>query len=97
MAYAEEKLQSVPNVTLIGFAKPKIGVLSFTIKAIHPHDVSAALDHEGIMVRAGHHCAMPLMQQLGVPATVRASFGVYNCTDDIDALVDAIRKTQKIF
>ncbi len=82
---------------MIGTAKPKVGVISFVLDQIHPHDLGTVLDHEGIAVRAGHHCAMPLMERFHVPATVRASFGVYNQESDIDALLSAIHLAKRLF
>ncbi|HEX4044564.1 MAG TPA: cysteine desulfurase [Gammaproteobacteria bacterium] len=95
--YAEKALSGIPGLRLIGTAKPKVSVLSFVVDGIHPHDVGTVLDHEGIAIRAGHHCAMPLMQRFQVPATVRASLGVYNTTQDIAALVEAILLAKRLF
>lgn len=97
LTYAETRLNSIPEIRLIGTAKPKVGVISFLLDHIHPHDVGTVLDHEGIAVRAGHHCAMPLMERLGVPATVRVSFGVYNTESDVDALIEALQLAKRIF
>jgi len=72
-------------------------VLSFAIEGVHPHDVATVLDREGVAVRAGHHCAQPLMERFGVPATVRASFGVYNTRADVDALVAGLRAVLEVF
>ena len=94
---AEKKLSAIPGLRIIGTVRPKLGVISFVIDGIHPHDIGTVLDHEGIAVRAGHHCAMPLMERLQVPATVRASFGVYNTEADIDALVAAIKLAIGLF
>ncbi len=93
--YAEPKLQAL-GVRLIGTAKPKVGVISFVIEGIHPHDLGTVLDHEGIAVRASHHCAMPLMERFQVPATVRISFGIYNQEKDIDALLSAIPLAKRL-
>ena len=82
---------------LIGTAKEKAGVLSFVMEDIHPHDIGTILDKEGIAVRTGHHCAQPVMQRFGIPATARASFGLYNTREEIDALVEGIRKVQEVF
>jgi cysteine desulfurase/selenocysteine lyase len=95
--YAEPKLLALPGLRIIGMAKPKVGVISFVLDDIHPHDIGTVLDHEGIAVRAGHHCAMPLMERFQVPATVRASFGIYNNEDDIDALIAAIQLAKRLF
>jgi cysteine desulfurase/selenocysteine lyase len=81
---------------LIGTAREKAGVLSFVMDGIHPHDIGTVLDHEGIAVRTGHHCAQPVMDRLGIPATVRASFGIYNTREDIDALARGIEKVKEV-
>ncbi len=94
---ATEKLNAIAGLKIIGSAKEKLGVLSFTLKDIHPHDIATILDREGIAVRAGHHCAMPIMTRFNIPACVRASFGLYNTVDDIDALVKGIETTKRIF
>jgi cysteine desulfurase/selenocysteine lyase len=72
-------------------------VVSFAIEGIHPHDVAELLDREAVCIRAGHHCAMPLMRRLGVPATARASFGPYNVSEDVDALADALASARRTF
>lgn len=95
--YAEPKLKAIADLRIIGTAHPKVGVISFVLDNIHPHDLGTVLDHEGIAVRAGHHCAMPLMERFKVPATVRASFGVYNNENDVDALVEAIHLAKRLF
>jgi cysteine desulfurase/selenocysteine lyase len=95
--YAEPKLLAVPGLRLIGTATPKVGVISFVMDNIHPHDIGTVLDHEGVAVRAGHHCAMPLMERFNVPATVRASFGIYTNENDVDALVEAILLAKRLF
>jgi cysteine desulfurase/selenocysteine lyase len=96
---AMRELGAVPGVTLFGtrHAEGRSGVVSFTVEGVHPHDMSTALDVAGIAVRAGHHCAQPLMRALGVPATVRASFWVYNTSDDVTRLVSAVQQTQERF
>jgi cysteine desulfurase/selenocysteine lyase len=88
---------SIDGLRVIGTAKEKAGVLSFVFEQIHAHDVGTILDHEGVAVRAGHHCAMPVMQRFGVPATVRASFGLYNTRADVDALLRGLSKVQEVF
>lgn len=95
--YAQEKMLAIEGLRIIGTANPKVGVISFVIDGIHPHDIGTVLDHEGIAIRAGHHCAMPLMERLQVPATVRASFGVYTNENDIDELVKAIHLAKRLF
>ncbi|EKD69809.1 MAG: hypothetical protein ACD_46C00724G0007 [uncultured bacterium] len=94
---AENKLSVIEGLRIIGTAKPKVGVISFVMQDIHPHDIGTVLDHEGIAVRAGHHCAMPLMERFNVPATVRASFGIYNNQRDVDALIKALELTKRLF
>jgi cysteine desulfurase/selenocysteine lyase len=95
--YTLPKLQAIPGLRLIGTTQPKVGVLSFVLDEIHPHDIGTVLDHEGIAVRAGHHCAMPLMERFSVPATVRVSFGIYNQESEVDALIEAIQLTKRLF
>ena len=97
--YAMEKLQDVPEITIYGPKDPGLhgGSISFTLPNIHPHDLATLIDREGIAVRAGHHCTQPLMDRLGVPATTRASFYIYNRPDDVDQLVIGIQKAQKVF
>ena len=98
-AYALEKLPEVPGLTVHGPAgvEERGGVVSFTLEGIHPHDVAELLGRDGVCVRAGHHCAQPLMRRLGVPATTRASFHVYNSTEDVDRLVSALGRARTIF
>jgi len=97
--YALERLRSLGHLTLYGPEKPeeRSGVLSFNDRDIHAHDLSTLLDHQGVAIRAGHHCAQPLMRILGVPATARASFYVYNDEDDMDALIEALQEARKYF
>jgi cysteine desulfurase/selenocysteine lyase len=97
LQYATELLGGIPGVRLLGTAKAKAAVLSFYVGDVHPHDVGTILDQDGIAVRTGHHCAQPLMQRLGVPATARASFAFYNTFDEVDALAAAVRKVQQLF
>ena len=97
LAAATEKLSALPGLRIIGTAPGKVSVLSFVLEGIHPHDVGSILDHEGVVVRAGHHCAQPLMQRMKVPATTRASFAYFNTMEDVDALAAAVRKTLEIF
>ncbi len=87
----------MPGLRIIGGADNKIGVISFIMEQAHPHDIGTILDSEGIAVRAGHHCAMPLMEHFNVPATVRASFGVYNNKGDVDCLVAGLDKVIQLF
>ncbi len=95
--YATQALGSIPALKIIGTAKHKAGVLSFVLDHVHAHDVGTVLDQEGVAVRAGHHCAMPVMQRFGVPATTRASFAFYNTLEEIDVLVNAIQRVLKVF
>lgn len=96
LAYGTEALQGVDGLRLIGTAAAKAGILSFVLGQAHPHDVGSILDQEGVAVRTGHHCTMPLMQRFGVSATVRASLAVYNGRDDIDQLTSALRKAARL-
>ena len=97
MAYATAQLTAIPQLQMIGTAREKAGVLSFVLEGIHPHDVGTILDQEGVAVRTGHHCAQPVMQRFGIPATARASIALYNTRADIDALVAAIHKAVEVF
>ena len=97
LEYATEQLGDIPGVRIFGTAREKAAVLSFYVGDVHPHDVGTILDQEGVAVRTGHHCAQPLMQRLGVPATARASFAFYNTFGEVDALAAAIRKVQQLF
>jgi len=97
LAYATEALSMINGLRIIGTAKEKASVLSFVLEGIHPHDIGTILDQEGVAVRAGHHCAMPVMQRFGVPATVRASLAFYNTKEEVDALVRALHKAMKVF
>ena len=94
---ASAELQKIPGVQLIGTAPNKASIVSFVMDGVHPHDLGTILDHEGVAVRTGHHCAMPLMTFLGLPATVRASFAVYNTEDDVKSLVAALGKAREVF
>jgi cysteine desulfurase/selenocysteine lyase len=95
--YATESLRALPGLRIIGTAKEKASVISFTLEGVHPHDIGTILDQEGIAVRTGHHCAQPLMMRFNVPATGRASFGLYNTRDEVDALVAGLRKVIEVF
>jgi len=96
LAYATEQVQTIPGLRIIGTAVAKASVLSFVMEGIHPHDIGTILDHEGIAVRTGHHCAQPVMQRFGVPATARASFAFYNTKEEVDALVRALHKVIEV-
>jgi cysteine desulfurase/selenocysteine lyase len=95
--YATEAVAAIPGVCLIGTANERVGVLSFVLEGVHPHDIGTILDQEGIAVRTGHHCAQPVMDRFGIPATARASFAVYNTRDEVDTLVQGIRKVKEVF
>jgi cysteine desulfurase/selenocysteine lyase len=95
--YMTERLGEMEGIRLIGTAREKAGVQSFLLDDIHPHDLGTILDHQGVAIRTGHHCAMPVMDFFGVPGTARASLALYNNRDDIDQLVVALRKAQEIF
>jgi len=97
LRYATECLSAIEGVRIIGTAREKLGVLSFVIDDIHPHDIGTILDQEGIAVRAGHHCAQPVMRRLNVPATARASFAFYNTREEVDALARTVEKVIEIF
>ena len=95
--YATKVVSALPRVRLVGTAKEKTSVLSFVIDGVHPHDIGTILDRDGIAIRAGHHCAQPLMDRFGVPATARASLALYNTREEIDALAAGIRKVLEVF
>lgn len=97
LEYATEKLSAIEGVRIIGTAREKASVLSFTIENVHPHDIGTILDQQGIAVRAGHHCAQPVMQFFEVPATARASFAFYNTHEEVDKLADAVQKVIEVF
>jgi cysteine desulfurase/selenocysteine lyase len=97
LAYGTAQLERIPGLRLIGTAREKASVLSFVLEGVHPHDVGTILDREGVAVRTGHHCAQPVLEWFGVPATTRASLAFYNTRSDIDALVAGIGKVKEIF
>ena len=97
LEYATEKLSAIEGVRIIGTAKEKASVLSFTLENVHPHDIGTILDQSGIAIRAGHHCAQPVMKFYDVPATARASFAFYNTREEIDVLADAVQKVIEVF
>jgi cysteine desulfurase / selenocysteine lyase len=97
LEYATEKLSAIEGVKIIGTAREKASVLSFTIENVHPHDIGTILDQQGIAVRAGHHCAQPVMKFYDVPATARASFAFYNTKLEVDKLADAVQKVIEVF
>jgi cysteine desulfurase/selenocysteine lyase len=97
LSYAAQRAAHIPGLTPIGTARDKGAILSFTIERIHPHDIGTILDHLGIAIRAGHHCAMPVMEFYGVAATARASFAVYNTFPEIDVLMEGIQQVIEVF
>jgi cysteine desulfurase/selenocysteine lyase len=97
LAYGTDLLSAIPGLTIIGTAREKAGVLSFVLRDIHAHDIGTILDHEGIAIRAGHHCAMPVMKRFGVPATARASLAFYNTREELEALAKGIQKAIEVF
>jgi cysteine desulfurase/selenocysteine lyase len=97
LTYATEALAAVPTLRLIGTARDKASVVSFTLEGIHPHDIGTILDQEGIAIRTGHHCCQPVMDRYQVPATARASMGLYNTREEIDALVRGLEQVKEVF
>ena len=97
LAYAAEALAAVPGLRIVGTPRERAGVISFLLGDVHPHDVGTVLDRHGVAIRAGHHCAQPLMQRYGVPATARASFAAYNTRADVDALVRGLHAAREMF
>lgn len=97
LEYATRRLGDLPEVKIVGTAAEKASVISFTIEGIHPHDIGTILDQDGIAIRAGHHCAQPVMEFFDVPATARASFAFYNTREEVDKLADAVQKVIEVF
>ena len=97
LVYGTQALEQIPGLRMIGTAREKAAVLSFVIEGIHPHDIGTVLDRMGIAVRTGHHCAQPVMDRFGVPATTRASLAFYNTVQEIDALAAGLRKVKEVF
>jgi len=97
LEYGTRLLSELPGLRLVGTARQKASVLSFVLEGVHPHDVGTVLDHEGIAVRTGHHCAQPVMERYGIPATTRASLACFNTKQELDALARGIRKVQELF
>lgn len=95
--YAHEQLDQLNWLTIYGRAPGKGGIISFTMDGLHPHDISMVVDRSGVAIRAGHHCAQPLMERFGVPAMCRASFGIYNTREDVDVLIEALQKAHDLF
>jgi cysteine desulfurase/selenocysteine lyase len=96
LEYATERLSKVPGLRIVGTAPEKAAVVSFTLEGIHPHDIGTILDTEGVAIRTGHHCAMPVMEFFKIPATARASMAFYNTREEIDRLVAALEHTRKV-
>ncbi len=97
LVFATDRLSALPRLRLVGTAERKAAIASFLIDGVHPHDIGTILDQSGVAIRAGHHCAQPLMHRLGVPATARASFGLYNTFDDVDSLADGLQVVLELF
>jgi len=96
LMYATERLSTVPGLRIVGTAPEKASVISFVLEGIHPHDIGTIVDAEGVAIRTGHHCAMPVMDFFAVPATARASFSFYNTFEEVDRLVAALEHTQRV-
>ena len=97
LAYATERVRDIRGARIIGEARHKTGVLSFVLEGVHPHDAGTILDHEGVAVRTGQHCAQPIMDRYGIPATIRASLGIYNTREEIDVLMRALERVREVF
>jgi len=97
LVYATEKLEQIPGLTIYGRVPGKASIVSFAMDCAHPHDIGTIIDFDGVAIRAGHHCAQPLMERLGVAATARASFGLYNSLADVDRLVEALGTVREMF
>ena len=95
--YATQRLSAVPGLRIIGTAAGKASVLSFAMDCAHPHDISTIIDQQGVAIRAGHHCAQPLMDRFDLPSTARATLGLYNTREDIDILAQSLEKVREIF
>jgi cysteine desulfurase/selenocysteine lyase len=97
LSYATERISQIEGIRLIGTAREKASVLGFVLQGVHPHDIGTVLDDAGVAIRAGHHCAQPVMERFGVPATARASFAFYNTRAEIDVLADGLMTVKKMF
>jgi cysteine desulfurase/selenocysteine lyase len=97
LEYATRRLSEIPGLAIVGTAPEKASIVSFTLEGMHPHDVGTILDDSGVAIRAGHHCAMPLMQRYGIPGTARASFALYNTRADVHALVAGVETARRLF
>jgi cysteine desulfurase/selenocysteine lyase len=97
LAYCQQRATEIPQLKPIGTASNKGAIFSFVLERVHPHDIGTAMDHLGVAIRAGHHCAMPVMDFYQVPATARASFGLYNTMEEVDVLIDGIKQVIEVF
>lgn len=97
LQYATEQIRGLAGARIVGTARKRAGLVSFVLEGVHPHDLGTVLDRQGIAARAGHHCAMPVMELFGIPGTTRASFAFYNTREEIDALVAAVAKAREVF
>jgi cysteine desulfurase/selenocysteine lyase len=97
LQYATERVSRIEGIRLIGTAKEKASVLGFVLEGVHPHDIGTVLDDAGVAIRAGHHCAQPVMERFGIPATARASFAFYNTRAEVDILADSLMTVKKMF
>lgn len=97
LRYATSRLEEIPQLRILGTAREKASVVSFVLEGVHPHDIGTIIDQEGVAIRTGHHCAQPVMTRFKVPATARASLGLYNTREEIDVLAGAIRKVLEVF
>ena len=95
--YGTAALQDVPGLRIIGTAPEKASILSFVMDGVHPHDIGTIVDREGVAIRTGHHCAQPVMERFGVPATARASLAMYNTREELDVLVRALHRVRQVF
>jgi len=96
LEYATRRVEEIPGLTIVGTAPEKAAVVSFTLERVHPHDLGTILDHDGVAIRTGHHCAMPVMEFFGVPATARASFAFYNTRAEVDRLVESLHVAREM-
>jgi cysteine desulfurase/selenocysteine lyase len=97
LEYGTKKISEIDGLSLIGTAKNKASILSFVLEGIHPHDLASFTDKAGVAIRTGHHCTQPVMKRMNVPATSRASLSIYNTKEDIDILVESLKKAQELF
>ncbi|MDX5446880.1 MAG: aminotransferase class V-fold PLP-dependent enzyme, partial [Bacteroidota bacterium] len=97
LSYATEQLMGLGGITLYGTAAKKAGVISFNVDSVHPYDTGVILDKLGIAVRTGHHCTQPIMDRFGIPGTVRASFAIYNTREEVDRLIEGLKKVKQMF